>query len=372
MRIGRLLVGAAVILFALWIVIGEQITGVSSDAVVNARLSTVRAPIAGTLDMPIKPFGANIAEGEQLATMTDPLADTIRLNDLAMERSFFAAEVARIEGLLGILDADILSLRTRGEVYTASRATEVDARIRRAGERVALLGAPEMVDAPAAANNLTLSRALEELETLRIARQAITDGVFLGDGYNDTPVSGRQLMDISVQRDSLGLQLTAARDRLAAVVTRHEAEAARVALLSRATLTAPSEGILWEALAGDGEVVQRGQDVLKLMICDSALVTLSVPGNVYNRLSVGQHAKFRLDGSQVLYDGTISRIAGSGAETIYRNLAVAPSIKHLERFDIALLVPALRDTDGLRCTVGQTGRVFFESRPLDWLRGSSN
>jgi hypothetical protein len=108
------------------------------------------------------------------------------------------------------------------------------------------------------------------------------------------------------------------------------------------------------------------------MICDSALVTLSVPDNVYNRLRVGQNAKFRLDGTETLFDGTITRIAGSGAETIYRNLAVAPSIKHLERYDIALLVPALRENTDLRCTVGQTGRVFFETRPLDWVRNVLN
>lgn len=93
-----------------------------------------------------------------------------------------------------------------------------------------------------------------------------------------------------------------------------------------------------------------------------------MPDNVYNRLRVGQSAKFRLDSSEALYDGTITRIAGAGAETIYRNLAVAPSIKHLERYDIALLVPALRENVELRCTVGQTGRVFFETRPLDWAR----
>jgi hypothetical protein len=73
-----------------------------------------------------------------------------------------------------------------------------------------------------------------------------------------------------------------------------------------------------------------------------------------------------------LYDGTITRIAGAGAETIYRNLAVAPSIRHLERYDIALLVPELRENTELRCTVGQTGRVFFDTRPLDRMRSLLN
>ena len=174
--------------------------------------------------------------------------------------------------------------------------------------------------------------------------------------------------DVRVGQAELDVYLTEARERFAAIEVRIADENARVALLANASLLAPSDGILWEVLADDGEVVQRGQDVLKLMRCDTALVTLSVPNNVYNRLLVGQNAQFRLDATDTLYDGTITRIAGSGAETIYRNLAVAPSLKHLERYDISLLVPALRENTDLRCTVGQTGRVFFETRPLDWVR----
>jgi hypothetical protein len=60
-------------------------------------------------------------------------------------------------------------------------------------------------------------------------------------------------------------------------------------------------------------------------------------------------------------------LAGSGAETIYRNLAIAPSRQHLERYDVTLLSPALRDSD-VGCAIGRTGRVFFDARPLDFVR----
>ena len=299
MRFGRLFFGLAVILLALWVIIGEQITGVSSDAVVNARLSTVRAPIAGTLDMPMRPFGMSIRADDELATLNDPLADKVRYNDLRMERAFAAAEVERLVAFgADQVPADAEQINSDPEVL-ANRAPRTNTR---------------------------------------------------------------------VGNSELAVYLTEARSRLEAIDVRLVDEDARLALLSNASLTAPSDGLLWEILADDGEVVQRGQDILKLMLCDTALVTLSVPVNVYNRLRVGQSAKFRLDGTEALYDGTITRIAGSGAETIYRNLAVAPSIKHLERYDIALLVPELRENSTLRCTVGQTGRVFFEARPLDRMR----
>jgi len=299
MRFGRLFFGLAVILLALWVIIGEQITGVSSDAVVNARLSTVRAPIAGTLDMPMRPFGMSIRADDELATLNDPLADKVRYNDLRMERAFAAAEL----------------------------------------ERLVAFGADQV---PADAEQI--------------------------NSDPEVPANRAPRTNTRVGNSELAVYLTEARSRLEAIDVRLVDEDARLALLSNASLTAPSDGLLWEILADDGEVVQRGQDILKLMLCDTALVTLSVPVNVYNLLRVGQSAKFRLDGTEALYDGTITRIAGSGAETIYRNLAVAPSIKHLERYDIALLVPELRENSTLRCTVGQTGRVFFEARPLDRVR----
>ncbi|MEY8143579.1 HlyD family efflux transporter periplasmic adaptor subunit [Falsihalocynthiibacter sp. CO-5D18] len=287
------------ILFALWVIVGEQITGVSSDAVVNARLSTVRAPIAGTLDMPMRPFGTVIQEGEALATLNDPLVDSVRRDDLRMELAFAAAEVERL---------------------VAFGADQVEA-------------------------NTSDSSADPEVLANRSPRT-----------------------DTRIGQSDLNVYLSEARSRLAAIDARLFEENTRITRLSNANLTAPTDGLLWEVLADDNEVVQRGQDILKLMVCDSALVTLSVPDNVYNHLRVGQPAKFRLEGVETLYDGTITRIAGAGAETIYRNLAVAPSIKHLERYDIALLVPELRKNTELRCTVGQTGRVFFETRPLDWVR----
>lgn len=63
MRLGRFFLGLAVIAIALWVLLGEQITGVSSDAVVNARLTTMRAPIDGTLDMPFRSLGSVLRVG---------------------------------------------------------------------------------------------------------------------------------------------------------------------------------------------------------------------------------------------------------------------------------------------------------------------
>jgi multidrug resistance efflux pump len=51
MKYGRLIIGIVAVITALWIILGEQMSGASADAVVNAPVVTVRAPVAGNLQM---------------------------------------------------------------------------------------------------------------------------------------------------------------------------------------------------------------------------------------------------------------------------------------------------------------------------------
>ena len=72
-----------------------------------------------------------------------------------------------------------------------------------------------------------------------------------------------------------------------------------------------------------------------------------------------------MTGTSRVFEGTIIRLAGAGAEDVYSNLAIAPSERHLQRYDVALSVPALATDPELRCLVGRTGRVFFDRSPLN-------
>ena len=88
MRLTRLIVGAAIVVLAIWVLVGEHLAGASANAVINARLVTLRAPIAGEVVFPGRELGSAVDENEVLASVTDPLVDAVRLNDLEMELSF--------------------------------------------------------------------------------------------------------------------------------------------------------------------------------------------------------------------------------------------------------------------------------------------
>jgi hypothetical protein len=148
------------------------------------------------------------------------------------------------------------------------------------------------------------------------------------------------------------------------------AERVRVNRLTSADLGVPNPGIVWNFLASHGEHVNRGQDLVRFVDCSAVIVTASVSETVYSALRVGMPAQFRLNGDSRVFDATITRLGGSGAEALYGTLAIGPSPEHLTRFDVALNVPGLSHDPEIACAVGRTGRVVFSGGPIANLRQS--
>lgn len=393
MRSIKIVAGLVLIFIALFVIIKEQTAGVSADAFVNARLTTTRAPIAGTFELVSRPLGARIDRGETIGTIVDPLVDNVRLADLNQQRLATKAELNRLNATAEGLTSSIEELQTRAENYQRERieqlksqidgaqasAKAAEARLRYArlsldrSNRLSDQGvrtgeALEQSRSLAEVAELDLANAQETVRSARINLAAAERGIFLGDGYNDAPYSEQRISELEVQRDQLQASAAAQASVLEALDARIRAEQLRVNRLSSASLQANVSGLIWDYLAVSGEAVQRGQDLVTLVDCQSTIVTLSVTERVYNGITLGSSAQFRMNGSDQLLSGVVTRVAGSGASTVYENLAIAPSERHLERFDVTLDVPALRQEPELFCLIGRTGRVFFEDRPLDWLR----
>ncbi|HEV7416987.1 MAG TPA: HlyD family efflux transporter periplasmic adaptor subunit [Tianweitania sediminis] len=393
MRFTRLIIGFLVILLAVAVIAGEQMAGASADAVVNARLTTVRAPIAGQLTSERRALGSAVAEGESLGRIQDTTADDIRLNDLIHDRAMASAEVERLTKSIASIETAVRGLQLRSQTYREERVRQLATELSSAQSQIAVAEARvEEAQAAFARSQQLTNRGLEpsasferiratqqvaelELEDAKqraraaeIVLQSARRGTFLGDGYNDAPYSEQQISELSLRLGELRASLAAEQARSSALQQRIATERLRVNRLASAELNSNVSGRVWEVLAGNGETVQRGQDLIRLIDCRSAIVTLSVSENVYNRLKVGDAATFRASADGQLFSGTITRLAGSGAETIYRNLAIAPGESHLERYDVTLLSPSLNGDPDLGCAVGRTGRAFFESRPFDFLR----
>jgi multidrug efflux pump subunit AcrA (membrane-fusion protein) len=390
MKLLRLILSISLVTFALWVIIAEQMAGASANAFVNAPVVTIRAHTAGDLSLSDTPFGARVKKGETVAAVDDPLVDTVRLNDLRMEQGFVEAGIARIEAELKSARSLRADLLNRTATFRAARLEELRTQLQHARFRLSVLEGGELPEAadqellslagylaerlpmePGIAP-LILDHARERVEVLEIALEAAEDGVFLGDGYNDSPNAEQRATELETLISQLESSLAEARSRLETLTTRSQRENLRVNAAGGGEIKSPVNGIYWEILQSDGVTVQRGDPILRLVDCDATFVTLSVTERIFNSLQVGDAASFRLTGREELYAGTVARLAGAGAATIYQNLAVAPSEKHLERYDVALLVPELTADRERGCSIGRTGRAFFDERPLNWFRDLLN
>ncbi|WP_417722217.1 HlyD family efflux transporter periplasmic adaptor subunit [Salipiger sp.] len=383
----RLLIGIAIALFGLWVIVGEQMAGASADAVVNAPVVTLRSTTSGVLDLPARDFGSRVEQGEKVASISDKIVDRIRLNDLLLEVDLARAETARTAADLDATRALRDELLSRSTIFHEERLAELRTRLDHARARLAILeggavpdrdgqrlldaveGTPETsLPAEPRIEALVLDHARERVEVLEIALRAAQSGVFLGDGYNDSPNAEQRAVELSTVISNLESQLAENRAHEEAYARRVTREQVRVNDLIGGEIASPVSGQFWEILQADGVTVQRGDPILRILDCNATMVTLSVTERVYNSLRVGDPATFRLSGASGVHDATVARLAGSGAATIYEHLAVAPSLKHLERYDVTLDVPALRPDSVDGCLVGHTGRAFFDRRPLDLLR----
>ncbi len=393
MRSIKIIAGLTFVFLALFVIFREQTAGVSADAFVNARVTTIRAPIAGTFQLVSRPLGARISRGDTLGALSDPLVDTIRLSDLLQERAETLAEIDRLDRTANAIQSAIEELRAQAASHRKERTEQLramvesaeagrstaEARLRYAelslerSRRLSKQGirtgeSLEEAQSSAEVAALNLKNAEETSRVARINLGAAERGILLGDGYNDTPSSGQRISELQARKAEIDANAEAQSVIFNALEARIRTERLRVNLLTSSALQANVSGLVWDYLAVSGETVQRGQDLLRLVDCDSAIVTLSVTERVYNGIEPGSSASFRMNGSGRLLQGTVTRVAGSGAAAVYDNLAIAPSERHLGRFDVTLDVPALREDEELRCLVGRTGRVFLENRPLDWLR----
>lgn len=93
MKLIKIGFGLLLICGALYVVLGEQLSGASANAFINARLTTIRAPIAGKIELISRPLGAQVAQGDPLGSLEDPLVDGIRLLDLELQQADAQTEI---------------------------------------------------------------------------------------------------------------------------------------------------------------------------------------------------------------------------------------------------------------------------------------
>lgn len=384
-RLTKSLLGLALVAVAGWMPAQRLLEVQSVEAVVNAPIVTVRAPISGVVGNGLADIaiGQTVNAGTALAGLANPRANRDRLDTAIAElgaareeRDALAARRDSLTALRANLAAQLAAFRT-------NRLRQIDARIAEANARIAgaeavasnafrerqrketLLESGFAADtvlenverdsavAAAAADEARAARA-----ALIVERDALRAGSYLGDSYNDQPRSAQRIDEIDQQLAAISADLQRQESRLARAEAAVERERDAFALVRSAELDAPVGGRVWEIFTAPGEQVTAGQPLFSLLNCSQTLVTAVVSEAVYNSLSVGMPAEFHYREGGGAIAGRVVQL--SGVATASSNLAIMASALKKETYRVAV---ALNGTPGGNdCPIGRTGRVVFGAK----------
>jgi hypothetical protein len=125
------IVGLLAIIFALYIIVGEQLVGSSSNAYVNSRLATLRMPLEGTIQLSLAPVGGRISAGEVVGTATRQQSGDSEITWILDGRLQAAADLRAFEADPDIspvvLDQALERLKAYEEAREAMRGQQVAA-----------------------------------------------------------------------------------------------------------------------------------------------------------------------------------------------------------------------------------------------------
>jgi multidrug resistance efflux pump len=370
------------VLFAVgWLPAMRYFESASVEAVVNARLVTIRAPIDGEVvgeaTTPLN-VGMQIESGRILMRVVNRRADRSALNDLIRQIDVLEMERASLVGRVDSLRGFHALLLEQSKAFQAGRVLQLEARVAESNntiaaatarrkeavatlERVSALFQKGFQSRAALDKAVSDESAASEAENalrkrllgVDIELEAARRGIFVGDSYNDQPNSTQRATETGFRIRELEAELKAREDRLGRLTRQQTEELQRQADLSAADLSIPIRGRIWEVLTSPGEEIRHGQDLLRVLDCSAALVTTAVTEKVFNRLQLGDAASVQVAGISGTYEGKIIHLTGMASPP--ENLAIQPASLARESWRVTVAVPNVKEG----CLVGRSSRVVF-------------
>jgi multidrug resistance efflux pump len=386
-RLIKAAIGVALVVFFGWMPLQTLMVASSVEAVVNSRVVTVRSPIDGVIMAAPHDSSAWSAEkGAPALRVVDDKADRAQLDSLRRQLGAMQDERPSLASRLQLAQSSLEGLDKQTQQFTAGRIRQLNARVAALNHDMAAATArAEEADAALArAGALIKSGAVTVAESGRLQRDstvaaeseaaarqrfeeasvelaAANEGFFLGDSYNDRPSSAQRADELRLRIGDLTAELQTRDAQIARLRLDIADEATRFAARSDVEVALPVSGRVWEVLTAPGEHVSRGQDLLRLLDCASAVVTANVSESIYNRLQVGSPVTFRPSAGGESYPGTVVNLTGAAGAPA--NFAILPSSLVKELYHLTVAVPAIAESG--ECGVGRTGRVIFEKGAIE-------
>jgi multidrug resistance efflux pump len=380
-RFAKLALAAALLGVGTLTVYQQLVVRISREAVVNARVVTIRAPMDGIIKSAVMNPGDLVGAGVPVGRVEDPTPDDARVFQLQQEAKAAERERNMLLQRLADLDHARAEASTQAESYRLGRVRQDELRVEEARASLAAATArgSEAIDsekrgtalyahgymAAQAYERLSHAREVAQQETIAARKRldalgveldAARNGTYLGDNYNDVPSSFQRARELAVRIDETKATLDELKQKGKTIAGQLVGEQKRLTARSSTQLAAPISGNLWTVQAAAGEYVRKGQELFTVLDCSTVVVTASVSERDYNELWLGDPVRFRVAGTGREYSGTISKL---GLTSTGRSFAISPEERHHQ---VAVQLADLEQNNNDRCAVGRTGEVIFEGR----------
>jgi len=376
----RLIVAIPLLALSIGALFPFAIIPVSSQAVVNARLSEVHAPTGGTL--------RNVSlEAGDIVKANDPMAEIVAspassatagadyersLEDLTTRSATLAGQIAASQRKLSKYSSDATS-------YTSHLAADLQIQLQTAtadrdAQQAALAPLEQEVrnDQQAFNDHLMprtmLDQASEKLaeanktlqtqaaEVSRLQRQIhdVNSGYLL-DGNSQAPVSIEQRDDAASEADQLRQQKQAVDEQLAQLKLGHSER--QTLSTGQVVLKSPVSGPVWARSASPAQAVAPGEDLFRVADTASIHVEVWLDRRYGPQLSIGDVALVYLSGLGKQLTGRVVAFQGTSRRRLDEEVnAIDLQPVHPDQYHVTIeLAPADRQA----IYIGQAAKVLF-------------
>src|SRR6202049_1999017 len=309
--------GAALLCVGALTTYQQVVVRVSREAVINARVASVRARMDGIVKTATTTPGRAVQAGAPIGNIEDPMADDARVFQLQQdtqaterERTALSRRVVDLQQARSDAEAQAEAYRVgrvrQDELHVEEARASLSAALARESDANAAEGRGAALHAHGYVADAAYERAQharevaqqdtiaarKRLEAFTVELEAARKGTYLGDNYNDVPSSFQRSRELTVRIEETQPTLDQLARKEETLAAQLAAEQKRLAARSTAPLAAPIDGNLWTVQAASGEYVRKGQELFTVLDCSTVVVTAAVSERDYNELRLGGAGPF--------------------------------------------------------------------------------
>jgi len=387
-RITRIALALAILVAAAAIYGPGLIYTVSSEAVINARVISITAPIGGGIVQAPPAEGTVVEAGTPLLAINNPLVDRSRLIELEARRTRSETELAAQKRLVEELTNQIGRLDEQMKDYLAATVT----RLSLARQEAEADAAAAEASAADAEHNYQRKHAMQASTTVSLADidhaqeaavrtkaiaertrftaqrvaaelDAAKQGVLVAADRNDVPYSQQRMDEFRARKAEAEVQVATLGARLAELGQQIAAEKAHDAHLTQSDLKAPASGVVWRPLVAQGSTVAQDSPLLTLIDCSKLYATAAFNGRDFDNLHPGRTAIVHVLGTDQNYKATIvdTRAVG-GTDAQERFAAPLPKLSDRQILAVLRIAQPQPLAQQKYCGVGRRVEVRFSDK----------